>query len=208
MTKPIIKFASALFARGIETYNSVTKTQENLGGAQLFRIPGWKGNKSTIKFNDSRLEKVLLDLSATLYTVNRVMLDAEGKPVRLDSGKNRRVNSGLLLYMQYGDNGIATTQAANRIVEALPELEGFVAPLASLLQDVPNVGCVDKCQVPNFAGELEPMNINCCLLLAVPSGAPGSAQKWSSVSVKAADRNSLNENQTVPKAQAESDWLG
>jgi hypothetical protein len=169
---PVYTFVRSLFQRGIESYDSVTKMSHNVGGAQIFQLRNWKAAQSRVKFNNKPFGDALTKLAATLYTVNRVRLDANGAPVKLPSGRNQRVNNGLMMYMQYGEDGETARQAASRILEACPELTGNVAAVADLIGDCPELNNLTQVQVPVFGGgELQNMNPLKCIILAVTSGS-------------------------------------
>lgn len=191
--QPVLSFVRSLFQRGLETYDTATKMSHNVGGAQIFQMRNWKSNQSRIKFNNPAFGKVLGELAATLYTVNRVKLDQAGNPVKLESGRNQRINNGLMLYMQYGEDGTTARQAVGRIIEACPELAGNVGCVADLIGDCEQLSILQQVQVPLYGGgELQPMNPLKCVMLAVTSGSENSSQYWSFVNARAVSRASLD----------------
>lgn len=190
---PVHSFVRSLFQRGIESYDSLTKMSHNVGGAQIFQLRNWKTAQSRVKFNNKPFGDALTKLAATLYTVNRVRLDANGTPVKLPSGRNQRVNNGLMMYMQYGEDGDTARQAVSRILEACPELSGNVAAVADLIGECPELNNLTQVQVPAFGGgELQAMNPLKCIVLAVTSGSENSSQYWSFTNGKVTNRNALD----------------
>src|SRR5574343_521378 len=111
---PVITYTTRLFARGVELYDRESKKQINAGGAQIYQLIKWKTPNGPIGFNDEKFGETLRNIGATLYSLNRIVLDAEGKP-RMVPGttRNSRADSGLLLYMQYGEDGSSARDAAS-----------------------------------------------------------------------------------------------
>jgi hypothetical protein len=196
--QPVLSFVRSLFQRGLETYDGVSKTSHNVGGAQIFQMRNWKGNQSRIKFNNPAFGKVLAELAATLYTVNRVKLDQSGNPVKLESGRNQRINNGLMLYMQYGEDGTTARHAVSRIIEACPELTGNIGCVADLIGDCEQLSVLQEVKVPLYGGgELQDMNPFKCVMLAVTSGSENSSQYWSFVNTRTVSRRALDDHNKV-----------
>ena len=196
---PVSIFTKSLFQHGLESYDSNLKTSINAGGAQIFQLRNWKSPQSRIRFNNEAFGGIITKLPATLYTVNRVRLDASGLPVKLPSGRNQRVNNGLMLYMQYGEDGESARGATKLIIEACPELNGYVAAVADLVESCPEVNNLTAVKVPAFGGgELQPMNLLKCVMLAVTSGSANSSQYWSFSAT--ATRSSIDSRTTMPSS--------
>ena len=194
---PVLLFVKSLFQRGLETYDSVNKASVNIGGAQIFQLRNWKTPQSRIRFNNEKFGEVVTKLPATLYTVNRVRIDASGQPVKLASGRNQRVNNGLMLYMQYGEDGQSARDAAGLILESCPELKGYVAAVTDLMTqwECEDLNILTQVKVPVFGGgELQDMNPAKCVMLAVTSGSSNSSQYWSFTNVASSSRSALDNN--------------
>ncbi len=172
---------SSLLQHGIEKYDSISKQSINLGGAQIYQLRGWKQpDTSPIVFNHEKFGSVLRGLAATLYSFNRVRLNPDGTPVKTNKGQNQRINSGLMLYMQYGEDGVTARQAKDLLIQELPEFRSNLAAVADLIQDIPELSKLSEVQVPTTGdGTLQPMNPLKCVILAVASGSLTSAQYWS-----------------------------
>ena len=198
---PVHVFTKSLFQHGLEVYDSIAKQGTNLGGAQLFQLRGWKNKDSQVIFNNKVFGDVLKELAATLYTVNRINLDKEGNPVKLPNGRNQRTNNGLMLYMQYGEEGITARQAVTRIIEVCPELSGNVAAVVDLIHEIPELDILTQVKTAfSGGGELVDMNPYKCVMLAVNSGSANSSQYWSFINGKtAAGRASVDESTKVPE---------
>lgn len=201
---PVHLFVRSLFQRGLETYDTVTKLSNNVGGAQIYQIRNWKAADSRIKFNNASFGDAITKLACTLYTVNRVKVDNNGVPIKLASGRNQRINNGLMLYMQYGEDGSTARGAASRILEACPELGGHVTAVADIMDDCSELDILKQVQVPLFGGgELQPMNPAKAVMLAVTSGSQSSSQYWSFTNMAATSRSALNSNSKVDIAGLE-----
>lgn len=202
--RPIDIFTTSLFQHGIEKYDSEKKISTNIGGAQIFQLRNWKAAQSPIHFNVEEFGKCLRGLAATLFTVNRVQLDPTDKPVKLASGKNKRINNGLLLYMQYGEDGQGARDAAQLLKEECEVIKDNISAVVDLLPTHPELKALENVYVPMFDGNLYPMNINKVILLAVSSGSPNSSQFWSFMNLAAKTPGSLSDA-TVAKDKDLSD---
>lgn len=196
---PIFTYANRLFARGIETYDSENNRQVNAGGAQAYQLIGWKKPTSPIGFNDEKFGNVLRDIGATLYSLNRIDLDAEGKPRKIPgTNRNRRTDSGLMLYMQFGENGNTAREAVARIAEACPDLKDNIAAVVDLIESVPTLTALNEVSLPRMT-DYEPimfMNPLKAIILAIPSGSQNSNQRWFYKSTLK-DRKGLDESRKV-----------
>lgn len=190
-------YASSLFKNGVETYDTETKTASNLGGAQVYQIYNWKSERSTIHFNNEKFGNVLKELAATLHSLNRVELDSDGNPKKIPgTNMNLRTGSGLLLYTQYGDDGSLAKDCVSRIIEACPELEGYISAVVDLLEEVPELQTLDTVKVPSVISSVPQfMNPKKAIILEVSSGSKTSSQYWSYKNKKTT-RKSIN-NATV-----------
>lgn len=178
---PVVTYATRLFNRGVELYDRTDRRQINPGGAQCFQLIGWKKATGPIGFNDQRFGEVLRTFGATLHSLNRIILDENGNPRKVPGTKsNSRTDSGLLLYMQYGEDGSTARDAASRIAEAFPELKDNVAAVVDLIPIVPNLADISKIQLAR-AADYDPiqfMNPLKAVIIAVASGSKDSAQRW------------------------------
>lgn len=178
---PVITYTTRLFARGVELYDRQAKKQINAGGAQIYQLIKWKTPNGPIGFNDEKFGEILRGIGATLHSLNRILLDSDGKPRHVPgTNSNSRTDSGLMLYMQYGEDGSTARDAASLITEAFPELKDNVAAVVDLLPTVPNLQELSKVQLAK-AADYDPiqfMNPLKAVILAVSSGSRDSMQKW------------------------------
>lgn len=177
---PVVSYVQTLFARGIETFDRTAKISNNVGGAQVYQLAKWKSANSPISFNNSKFGDVLKELGATLFSLNRIKVDANGVPVKVPgTNKNQRTNSGLMLYTQYGEDGSLARNFASRILEQCPELKGHVAPVIDILEACPQLQSLSKISA-GFGNDSEIfINPNKCIILHVSSGSQGSQAYWS-----------------------------
>lgn len=191
---PVISYVQTLFARGIETYNRETKTANNVGGAQVFQLARWKSADSPVFFNNEAFGRVLREIGATLYSLNRIRVDADGKPIKVPgTTKNQRANSGLMLYTQYGEDGAVARQVASRILEACPELTGYVSAVVDILDQAPELQNLERTRIGISGDDQEVfMNPRKCVILNVTSGSRGSSQYWSYSQKGAKTRESID----------------
>lgn len=175
----IITYVRALFKKGVELFDRENKAAINVGGAQVYQLSRWKTATSPVVFNNKKFGDVLKEFGATLHSLNRIQIDANGQPVKIvGTTKNRRLDSGLMLYTQYGEDGCLAKDMVTRIVEACPELAGRVAAAVDLVKEVPELQALS--QVPVMGPEQgETMNLNKCVILNVSSGSEGSTAYWS-----------------------------
>lgn len=182
----MVKFLSKLFENGFETYDRVKKQRVNLGGAQFWNSLRWKGDDSDIQFHNKSLREALFSLPLSCFTLSRADMD-NGKPVYvLGTQSISRICQSVLFYPQLNNDKSAQI-AYDRILDACPELEGYFDNLGNyseLLQNlnvVDDNGCIPITAakiVDTMIGEEIPLNLDRCLLLAVPSGSNQSAQYW------------------------------
>lgn len=177
-------YVQGLFQHGLELYdrdtkNSITKGVVNAGGAKTFFDTSFKTAKSNIIINHKGLEKAIKDVPVVVYSLNRIELDEEGKPVMVNGGY-RRIYSGLMLYVSYANDGSMANGIRNRLLEAVPEVDlSDYIEVASKIDDPENkLEVLKELKHQNFARELVPLELHNCIFLALPSGAPGSNQFW------------------------------
>lgn len=187
----IVTYSRVLFSRGVETFNRETKTPINVGGAQVYQLSKWKTAQSPVVFNNKKFGDVLKEFGATLHSLNRIQVDGNGNAIKIPgTNKNRRLDSGLMLYTQYGEDGMLARSIVTRILEVCPELAGRVAAVADLLSSVPSLQGLDT--VPTIGREQgETFNPLKCIIMDVSSGSEGSSAYWS-YAKKAQDRATLD----------------
>lgn len=188
----IDRWCAKLFEHGLETYDGnlpETERSGNVGGAKLFWYQNWKDDtKSKILFNKEAphqiaFGKVLRELSASLYSVNRVEMK-NGQPVTLRPPQTGflRTNSGLMLYMQFDEDPQVAIDARERIIEAVRAAKG--PDLTAYIEVASRINC-DQIKVVetkvhrDFSGADVPMKLSACIIMALPSGSVGSTQFWS-----------------------------
>lgn len=183
MSKRFIdEFASNLFEHGLEGYEGVrgSQTPTNLGGCKIWADP-YKSPNSGIVFNNPKFEKVLKDLPITLYTMSRVQLDEQGNPVQVQ-GQGRghnRICSSLMAYSSMDDNPETAVAIRGRILEAMKGYElADRVEIASRI-NAPEIQALTQHTYRDWKNEFVPLKLNLCILMAVPSGAPGQSQLWS-----------------------------
>jgi hypothetical protein len=208
--KAVARFAKALFENGLETWDPTTKTAQNLGGAKLFYALGWRNpnqpspdGRPKVLIFDKNLYNVLVEIGATVYTASKVNLNEDGSPEQLENGRGlHRVCQGLVLYMPFDDNPRTTQHALSRILEVCPDLEGYVGIASNLAKDIPSIQVLENTTYRDFMGTDSHMKLSAAIVLAVPSGPPGSAAKWGYQS-QAQSRATLSSATTASQGQDE-----
>ena len=200
MTRKIQQFVDSLFKHGLEGYDSSqrstkTKGVTNPGGAKIFMHPDFRSNASKIQFNDSAFEKVIKDApSGMLYALNSVELDKNGKPVLVDTASGsgyRRINTGLMLYLPNGK----AENTRDVIIEAVNnvDISDYIDTVNNLDDPEGKMDVLKKFNYQNFARDLMPLELRNCLIMALPSGAPGSNQFWSFTNTRASSRQKMTD---------------
>lgn len=201
MTRKIQQYVDSLFKHGLETYdaskrNTPTKGVVNPGGAKVFMHPDFRSNASKISFNHEGFEKAIKDAnSGMLYALNSVELDEKNKPVLVNtvSGSSgyRRINTGLMLYLPGGraeDTRDVIIEAVNNV-----DISDYIETANNLDDPEGKLDVLKKFNYQNFARDLMPLELRNCLIMALPSGAPGSNQFWSFTNNRATSRRAMTD---------------
>jgi hypothetical protein len=191
------RFTSGLFENGLEQYdsnarNTPTKGVINAGGAKVFFHPKWK-TEGKIQVINSDFRNVLMnDLPATLYTLNRIQLDGNKKPVMTKDGTGyNRTHTGLMLYAQFDDAPDAGERIRGRLIEALSKVSDF-SNYIEVASKMPtsNVKVLEtlKHQDPNRI--LVPLKLSACVIIAIASGPTNGM--WNFQNVRAQSRTAMS----------------
>jgi hypothetical protein len=191
------RFTSGLFENGLEQYdsnarNTPTKGVINAGGAKVFFHPKWK-TEGKIQLINSDFRNVLMnDLPATLYTLNRIQLDGNKKPVMTKDGTGyNRTHTGLMLYAQFDDAPDAGERIRGRLIEALSKVSDF-SNYIEVASKMPtsNVKVLEtlKHQDPNRI--LVPLKLSACVIIAIASGPTNGM--WNFQNVRAQSRTAMS----------------
>lgn len=203
--KYVDRFADSLFENGLETWDS-SKTDgnkaQNLGGAKLYWQQNYNNNQGQIVFNNEAFRKAITHFPASLYTINRVQLDKNGNPVKLDPPIQgyRRINNSLLLYSLFDENENSGIEMRDTFLEIMKENGG--TDLSSYIQvaseiKTPKIQALTKVMHRDMMQMESPLKLHACLLIAVPSGAPGSAQMWGTKNKTVKNRDSMSKSLTA-----------
>lgn len=202
--RKVDQYVQGLFQHGLEGYdreakNTPTKGATNAGGAKVFFHQNFRTPQSPIVINHKGLDKAIKDAPVVVYALNRVELDEEGKPQRLDDGGYRRIFTGLMLYTEYENDGELTQGIRDRLIEAVPEvnLKDYIEVGSKVEDPEGSLEVIQELKHQNFNRDLVPLEIHNCIFLALPSGAPGSAQFWSFVNRKTASREAMSRSVTA-----------
>ena len=173
-------FCETLFEHGLEGYEGTrgAQTPTNLGGCKIWQDQ-FNTPRSGIVINNPKFSAVLHELPVSVYTLNRVQLDKEGNPVRTPDGNGyNRICSALMLYPQMDEDPATAVQIRKRVLEAM---QGFSlqdrVEVASRIK-APNIEVLEQHKYRDWKNEFVPFKLSACIILAVPSGAPGQAQLW------------------------------
>ena len=201
-------YVQGLFENGLEGYdrtqrNTPTKGAINAGGAKVFFHQNFRTAQSSIVINHKGLAKAITDAPVVVYALNRVELDEEGNSQRLDDGGYRRIYTGLMLYTEYENDGKLTQGIRDRIVESVKEvnLNDYVEVGNKIEDEEGKLAVIRELKHQNFSRDLVPLEIHNCIFLALPSGAPGSAQFWSFVGRKAQSRENMSRSVTAGEVE-------
>jgi hypothetical protein len=191
------RFTSGLFENGLEQYdsnarNTPTKGVINAGGAKVFFHPKWK-TEGKIQVINSDFRNVLMnDLPATLYTLNRIQLDGNKKPVMTKDGTGyNRTHTGLMLYAQFDDAPDAGERIRGRLIEALSKVSDFsnyIEVASKMLTSNVKVLETLKHQDPNRI--LVPLKLSACVIIAIASGPTNGM--WNFQNVRAQSRTAMS----------------
>jgi hypothetical protein len=197
-------YVQGLFKHGLELYDSTTKNTLskgviNPGGAKLYFHQNFRTPQTTITFNHKGLEKAIKEAPVILYALNRVELNEEGNPQMINGSDYKRIYTGLMLYLEYEDNGTMTQNIRDRLIESVKEvnLSNYIE-VGTKIDDPENkLSVISSLKHENFARELVPLQVQNCIFLALPSGAPGSAQFWSFTSNRSQGRSQMSQAVTA-----------
>jgi hypothetical protein len=200
----IVSFASGLFENGIEDYDAnnrgtATKGVVNAGGAKVFFHPRWK-TEGKIQVLNTNLRNVLNELPAVLYTLNRIQLDANKKPVMTKDGTGyNRTHTGLMLYATFDDAEDAGERLRGRIIEAVKEVDltNYVEVASKI--DNPKIKILETLKHQDFQRNLVPLKLHACVLIGLPSGP--TAGFWNFQNARAQSRMAMSS--VVSASQAE-----
>lgn len=190
------RFTSGLFENGLEQYdsnarNTPTKGVINAGGAKVFFHPKWK-TEGKIQVINSDLRNVLMnDLPATLYTLNRIQLDGNKKPVMTKDGTGyNRTHTGLMLYAQFDDAPDAGERIRGRLIEALSKVSDFsnYIEVASKMPNS-NVKVLETLKHQDANRILVPLKLSACVIIAIASGPTNGM--WNFQNVRAQSRTAM-----------------
>ena len=199
-TKEAEEYIESVFQHGIELYDRTAKAPTNVGGAQVYQLTNYKFLDGSVIWNDEKFGETLKSFGATLYSINKILLDKDGNPMKVpnDPTKNMRTDSGLLIYTQYGEDGNLARDWASKIIEEHKELDGYVVPVVDMIEKHPKLGLLGQVQLQSTSsvGPIKYMNPLKCIILAVQSGSPGSSQLWAYNPEYTARRKGLKSTRT------------
>lgn len=189
MSSHIHTYISQLFENGLEGYDKTQKDGPsrgvtNPGGAKIFFHLNWRTGQSPVVIQNEAMNKVVRELNVLVGTVNRIQLDDAKNPVKVpNSDAYNRTHSGLILYPNNDANPALSIALTKRIIEAVNKEAGidisdYIASGSELIKAGLDINVVSQVQHMNFARVLVPIKPEACIFVALPSGAPGSAQFW------------------------------
>lgn len=201
------QYMQYLFQHGVEGYNALDKNTPskgvvNPGGAKIFYHPTFRSNESRIQINRPDFGKALAESPTILYTLNRVETDEQGNPLRIGGNNYQRVAHGLMLYVDVANASENDVRGVRDHIVASSK-SADISGHVKLFKDVADPEgkireALSKITYQNFAREevaiATPDN---CIILALPSGAPGSQQFWSFVNRRAQSRAGMTQANTV-----------
>lgn len=201
----ISSFVASLFENGIETYDAnapVESRIKNVGGAKLYWQQNYNNNQGQIVFNNEAFRKAITNFPASLYSCNRVELDKNRNPVKLTPPLNgyRRINNSLMLYSTFDQDENVGKDMRDCFLEIMKEQSGL--NLKDYIQVASEIDC-DKIQhlttinYRDMMGIQVPLKLTAALLIAVPSGAPGSKQLWSTKNKATTSRTAMSKSVTA-----------
>lgn len=203
MSNKIVSLVQNFFGNGIEQY--VDSKTVNPGGVRLYWERSWKA-RERIHIADP-LFKIVKDLPASLYVVSRIRLDESGEPKHTKDGSGfDRQSLGLMLYSQFNATPVHSQKYAKRILAEMPELDGYVFAGVDLVKQVPALAAISEINHRDISGTVEPISLNGCLFLILPSGSPDSAQLWG-YKARGQTREGLNRRTTVAQGSVDLDNL-
>lgn len=213
MVRKVQQYVDSLFKHGLESYdssqrNTPTKGVVNPGGAKIFMHPDFRSNASKVIFNNEAFGNALKDAPAgLLYALNSVELDEDNNPVKVATVSGgigySRINTGLMLYMPNGK----AQDVRDVIIEAVSDMDisDYVDTLDNIDDPDNKLEVLKNFSYQNFARDLVPLEIKNCIIMAIPSGAPGSTQFWSFTNSRASSRAAMTD--ATSASTTESDFL-
>lgn len=205
----IDRFCNGLFENGLEGYDpnaraTGTKGVTNAGGAKVFFHPRWKTD-GKIQILNTNLRNVLNELPAVLYTLNRIQLDSNKKPVMTKDGTGyNRTHTGLMLYAQFDDAPDAGERIRDRIVEAVKEvdLRNYIE-VASKINDANGVlNILETLKHQDFNRNLVPLKLSACVFVGLPSGP--TTGFWNFQNVRVASRSAMSAASSASVAELDN----
>jgi len=211
MTRKIQQYVDSLFKHGLEKYDASlrhtsTKGVVNPGGAKVFMHPDFRSNASKVTFNHDGFGRAIKDAnSAMLYALNSVELDDDNNPVLVNTVSGsmgyRRINTGLMLYLPAGK----AEDTRDVIIEAVDnvDISDYIDTANNLDDPDGKLNVLKEFNYQNFARDLVPLELKNCLIMALPSGAPGSNQFWSFSNNRASSRQSMTDATSAPSSETD-----
>ena len=206
----ISSFVASLFENGIETYDASAPANErikNVGGAKLYWQQNYKNNQGQIVFNNDAFRKAITNFPASLYSCNRVQLDNNRNPVKLVAPLNgyRRINNSLMLYSTFDQDENAGKDMRDRFLEIMKENSNI--NLKDYIQVASEIECdkinhLTEITYRDMMGIQVPIKLTAALIIAVPSGAPGSNQLWSTKNKSVNTRTAMSQSVTATDLDA------
>lgn len=209
----VVKFTKLLFENQLEGYDPSAKLSHskgviNPGGAKLFCHYNWNSPKRSITVNNEPLVKALSAIpGVVLFTLNRIQLDKEGLPVRVEAGEGyNRICHGLMAYGSFdADKDIGKKIKKNVIAatSSLIDLSGHVEVVEELEKELPDnyLACLRAYEFKNPLGSISRIKPHAAVVMAIPSGPAGSNAFWSYENNKIKSRAAMAASQTASAAE-------
>lgn len=199
--RKIDQFASILFENGLETYNPDAPEGQkngNIGGAKLYWQQNWTNNAGQIEFHNTEFFNAVKQFPGTLYSVNRVKLDSNGKPVALKtpSAGMQRISNCLILYSTFDEDMNVGKNIRDRILETLKErkfpmdLTGYIEVCSEIKSD--KIKALEQYIYRDQNGIESTLKLHAAVLINVPSGPPGSGSFWGTKAKAAGSRTAMS----------------
>ncbi len=202
--RKIDQFAEVLFELGIETYDpnapEGTPKAGNIGGAKLYWQTGWQNNTGSIEFHNKEFFDAIRQFPGTLYTVNRVKLDENKRPILVKNSTTnvQRINNCLIFYSTFDEDPNVGKNIRDRLLETLKERK-FPMDLSNYIEVCSNINS-DKIQAletityTDLNGAVNTLKLHAAVLIQVPSGPPGSGAFWGTKAKAAQSRKSMSQS--------------
>jgi hypothetical protein len=185
--RKIDQFADVLFEHGIETYDPMApegKKSANIGGAKLFWLLGWQNNTGSIEFHNKDFFEAIRQFPGTLYSVNRVKLDANKHPILVKNSDTnvQRINNCLILYSTFDEDPNVGRNMRDRLLEDLKERK-FPMDLSNYIEvcnriNSDNIRALETFTYTDLNGIESNLKLHAAVLIQVPSGPPNSGAFW------------------------------